>query len=246
MLAFRQPQVLRAKAPRQGSVPPARRRRHPSKSPQPSPDELDRAHRHYLIEPSDPRRERRPKPLERWQWRRRRRHVKPRHRPPKKILDPRCVVRQQRERRPLARQAHPVDVTHTVRVRRPEVEPPHIPHHRRKTALTRRRRDLPPVTNSLPDPWAHERRSALERTEIDGRAVKRASHAPRRPHRERGPPPLEQHVLPLRARARRALHARMDMIDHGDEEPAHCPDTSNAILVPWVCGHSFLVQLPLR
>ena len=30
------------------------------------------------------------------------------------------------------------------------------------------------------------------------------------------------------------------------KKPAHCPDTSNAILVPWVCGHSFLVQLPLR
>ena len=52
VMLLRKPQVLRAETARQRGIPPARRRRHTPKPPEPPTDELDRAHRHNLIEPS--------------------------------------------------------------------------------------------------------------------------------------------------------------------------------------------------
>ena len=132
----------------------------------------DRANGYDLIEPSHLGRKGREKPRVRPRRRQRRgdrRHIQPRHRPAQQIVEPRCVVSQHGERRPLAWQAHSVDPPHPVRVSRPEVEPTHVPNQPRSAALARRRRQLLPVTHTLPHTRPHDRRGTLERSQVDGR-----------------------------------------------------------------------------
>ena len=175
----------------------------------------DRANGYDLIEPSHLGRKGREKPRVRPRRRQRRgdrRHVQPRHRPAQQIVEPRCVIRQHGERRPLAWQAHSVDPPHPVRVSRPEVEPTHVPNQPRSAALARRRRQLLPVTHTLPHTRPHDRRGTLERSQVDGRAVQ---HAPRRPRRKRDPPPLGLHDRQPRATRRVAPHTNLVVINHG-------------------------------